>query len=162
MAKKLTGGRRALPAIQPIRIDEWKTQHGIEDFPGGIAPRQLTSATVYFFRHPEQLYGGQKEGGLIACHMTSSWPEENIQAGDTLIVRAGPVRAGQLVHIQCTSGDLVSRLLKREANGTIQIMGSTQIIYTLRREQYELAGEVIDCPDAVRRVSNHELKGGKR
>src|SRR4051812_42907498 len=91
---------RKLPAVQPVRIAEWKKQRGIEDFPGGIVPHQMTSATVYPFRHPKQLYGGLREGELSFSAMIGDWPEENIFPGDEVIVRVGPVQVGQLIKLK--------------------------------------------------------------
>jgi hypothetical protein len=142
---------RKLPSAQPIGIADWKHQHGIVDFPS--AAQGFQSATVYFFRHPEQLYGGNKEGELLSCELTTSWPEESIKVGDRLIVRCGPVRAGQLVCIWPQDDDrVIARLLRRDANGTIQLQDSTGEIHNFKRGECELVGEVIDFPSAAQRL----------
>jgi hypothetical protein len=157
MSKPSTSRRRThtAPPAQPVRIADWKKQHGIEDFPGGIVPKGFQSATVYFFHHPAQLYGGYKAGQILHCPMMEAWPDEGIQIGDTIIVRCGPTTAGSIVYTipKGWEGEtLIARLLRRDANGTIQLQDSTGAIHTLRRGECELVGEVIDFPSAAGRL----------
>jgi hypothetical protein len=116
---------------------EWKKQHGVEDFPGGITPQPFP-ATVYQFKPRAE----QPPSLSDYCIIKTAWPQENIEAGDICYFCKSRGEIGQIILIRYRGHNLISRLTSRNKQGHITVVGSSGKPTYLRRAQYEIKGRL--------------------